>query len=166
MSSIIEQTSAPLTTRLPGGGRRVSISGVPLGFGSSLAGVDLGPAAMRIARLNQRIAQLGYEVRDLGDMRIERPQTVAPPQEKAKYLPEISAACEALAGEVQSIMRAGELPIILGGDHSIAIGSVAGVASMFREQQQSIGLIWFDAHADMKDRKSTRLNSSHVAISY
>ena len=161
MSSIIEQTSAPLTTRLPGGGRRVSIIGVPLGFGSSLAGVDLGPAAMRIARLNQRIAQLGYEVRDLGDMRIERPQTVAPPQEKAKYLPEISAACEALAGEVQSIMRAGELPIILGGDHSIAIGSVAGVASMFREQQQSIGLIWFDAHADMNTPETTVSGNIH-----
>src|SRR5438874_9640869 len=95
----------------PGIGRRVSILGVPLGFGSSLAGVDLGPAAMRVARLNQRIAQLGYEVRDLGDMRIERPQTPAPPQEKAKYLREISAACEALAVETQNVMRAGELPI-------------------------------------------------------
>jgi len=161
MSTLAEQPSAPLTTRLPDGGRRVSIIGVPLGFGSSLAGVDLGPAAMRIARLNQRIAQLGYEVRDLGDMRIERPQTTPPPQEKAKYLLEISAACEALAVEVQNVMRAGELPIILGGDHSIAVGSVAGVTSMFRAQQQPVGLIWFDAHADMNTPETTVSGNIH-----
>jgi arginase len=139
----------------------VSIIGVPLGFGSSLAGVDLGPAAMRIARLNQRIAQLGYEVRDLGDMRLERPQTPAPPQEKAKYLSEISAACEALAVEVENVMHAGELPVILGGDHSIAIGSVAGVAAVARQQQQAIGLIWFDAHADMNTPETTPSGNIH-----
>src|SRR5205085_10135731 len=120
MSTLAEQTSAPLTTRLPGGGRRVSIIGVPLGFGSSLAGVDRGPAAMRIARLNQRIAQLGYEVRDLGDMRIERPQATAPPQEKAKHFAETSAACDGFAVEVQGVMHAGELPVILGGGESTA----------------------------------------------
>src|SRR5256885_4003153 len=110
MSTIADQTSAAGASRLPGGGRRVSILGVPLSFGSALAGVDLGPAAMRIARLNQRIARLGYEVRDQGDMRIERP-TQPPPDEHARYLPEISTACEALATEVQTIMRGGELPI-------------------------------------------------------
>lgn len=161
MSSILEQTGTTVTHLQPGGGRRVSILGVPLGFGCSLAGVDLGPAAMRIARLNQRIAQLGYEVRDLGDMRLERPQTTPPPQEKAKYLHEISAACAALAVEVQNVMHAGELPIILGGDHSIAIGSVAGVAAVAREQQQQIGLIWFDAHADMNTPDTTPSGNIH-----
>ncbi len=160
MATLVEQTSTAVSTRLPGAGRRVSILGVPLGFGSSLAGVDLGPAAMRVARLNQRIAQLGYEVRDLGDMRIERPQQ-PPPNEKAKYLPEINAACEALALEVQTIMHAGELPIILGGDHAIAIGSVAGVAAVQREQQQAIGLIWFDAHADMNTPETTQSGNIH-----
>ncbi|MFL6209005.1 MAG: arginase [Pyrinomonadaceae bacterium] len=161
MATIAEQTNAAWTNRQPGGGRRVSILGVPLGFGSALAGVDLGPAAMRVARLNQRIAQLGYEVRDLGDLRIERPQTFAPPQEKAKYLPEIAAACELLAGEVQNVMRAGELPIILGGDHSIAIGSVAGVAALHHAQQQPIGLIWFDAHADMNTPETSQSGNIH-----
>jgi arginase len=115
---------------------------------------------MRVARLNQRIAQLGYEVRDLGDLRIERPQQPAP-DERAKYLPEISAACEQLAGEVQNVMRAGELPVILGGDHSIAIGSVAGVAAVARARQQSVGLIWFDAHADMNTPETSPSGNIH-----
>ncbi len=159
MSTLAEQAITTNTMRQPGAGRRVSILGVPLGFGSGLAGVDLGPAAMRVARLNQRIAQLGYDVRDLGDMRIERPQQPAPPQEKAKYLREINAACEALATEVQNIMRAGELPIILGGDHAIAIGSVAGVAATL--QAQSLGLIWFDAHADMNTPETSASGNIH-----
>ncbi|HEX8179745.1 MAG TPA: arginase [Pyrinomonadaceae bacterium] len=161
MSTLAEQTSTPATNRLPGAGRRVSILGVPLAFGSALAGVDLGPAAMRVARLNQRIAQLGYEVRDLGDMRLERPQQPAQPTEKAKYLTEISVACEALAADVQNVMRAGELPIILGGDHAIAIGSVAGVAALAHAQQQSIGLIWFDAHADMNTPETSMSGNIH-----
>ena len=161
MTPLADQTSPTLTTRAPGSGRRVSILGVPLGFGSTHAGVDLGPAAMRIARLNQRLAQLGYDVRDLGDMRIERPQQPSP-HERAKYLPEISAACEALAAEVQTIMRAGELPIILGGDHSIAVGSVAGVAAVLRERgQQPVGLIWFDAHADMNTPETSPSGNVH-----
>jgi arginase len=160
MTTITEQTGATFITRLPGAGRRVSIIGVPLSFGSALAGVDLGPAAMRIARLNQRIAQLGYEVRDLGDMRIERP-TQPPPNEHARYLPEISAACEALATELQTIMHGGELPIILGGDHSIAMGSVAGVAANARARQQEIGLVWFDAHADMNTPETSMSGNLH-----
>ena len=160
MTTIAAQTGTTLITRLPGAGRRVSIIGVPLSFGSALAGVDLGPAAMRIARLNQRIAQLGYEVRDLGDMRIERP-TQPPPDERARYMPEISAACAALATEVQTIMRGGELPIILGGDHSIAMGSVAGVAAVARERQQEIGLVWFDAHADMNTPETSMSGNLH-----
>src|SRR5712692_7933331 len=93
--------------------RSVSILGVALGYGASMAGVDLGPAALRVARLNQRIAQLGHEVRDLGDMRLERPQSIAEPENKLKYLKEISAACEQLAVEVHEILTAGELPIVL-----------------------------------------------------
>ncbi|HEX8890753.1 MAG TPA: arginase [Pyrinomonadaceae bacterium] len=145
----------------PGTGRRVSILGVPLGFGSSLAGVDIGPAALRVARINQRIAQLGYEVRDLGDMRIARPQSAGEFAGKANYLHEISAACEEIAVEVQKLVSGGELPVILGGDHSIAIGSIAGVASSCRENQESLGLIWFDAHADMNTPETTPSGNIH-----
>jgi arginase len=152
----------PLSSaRLPGEGKRVGIIGVPLGFGASLAGVDLGPAAMRVARLGPRIAQLGYEVRDLGDMRVARPQAAADPHDRAKFLREISLACEELAAEVRNILRAGELPLVLGGDHSIAAGSIAGAASFFRERNEPLGLIWFDAHADMNTPETTPTGNVH-----
>jgi arginase len=117
---------------------------------------------MRVARLNQRIALLGYEVRDLGDLRTECPQrSTAAPSEKLKFLPEVRAACEQLASDVQAILRAGEMPVVLGGDHSIAIGSVAGVAAFKREQEQPIGLVWFDAHADMNTPETTPSGNIH-----
>jgi arginase len=141
--------------------KSVSILGVPLGYGASMAGVDMGPAALRVARLNQRIARLGYEVRDLGDMRLERPQSFPEQGEKLKYVREISTTCEQLAGEVEGILVAGQLPLVLGGDHSIAIGSFAGVSSYYRKQQQTVGLIWFDAHADMNTPESTPSGNIH-----
>jgi len=157
---IEQQAPTPLPNR-PGNGRRVSILGVPLGYGASMAGVDIGPAAMRVARLNQRIAQLGYEVRDLGDLRISRPQTVAEAGDKLKYLPEIAGACEELSREVRNILGNEELPIILGGDHSIAIGSISGVSSFYRERTEAVGLIWFDAHADMNTPETTPSGNIH-----
>ena len=139
----------------------VSILGVPLGYGASMAGVDIGPAALRVARLNQRIERLGYSVHDLGDMRLERPQSFPEIDEKLKYVREISNACEQLAVDVQTILADGQFPLILGGDHSIAIGSFAGVASHFKKQGQTLGLIWFDAHADMNTPESTPSGNIH-----
>ena len=141
--------------------RSLSILGVPLGYGASMAGVDIGPAALRVARLNQRIARLGYSVHDLGDMRLERPQMHPEADEKLKYVREISSACEQLATEVESILNSDQLPLILGGDHSIAIGSFAGVASYYKKKQQTLGLIWFDAHADMNTPDSTPSGNIH-----
>jgi arginase len=111
--------------------------------------------------LNQRIARLGYSVRDLGDMRLERPQTLPDDDEKLKFGREISIACEQLAGEVAAILAAGEFPIIVGGDHSIAIGSFAGAAAHFRKREQTLGLIWFDAHADMNTPETTPTGNIH-----
>jgi arginase len=141
--------------------KSVSILGVPLGYGASMAGVDMGPAALRVARLNQRIARLGYSVHDLGDLRLERPQTLPPDDEKLKYVAEISNACEQLATEVERILDAGEFPLVLGGDHSIAIGSFAGVASFYKTRQETLGLIWFDAHADMNTPETTPSGNIH-----
>lgn len=141
--------------------KSVSILGVPLGYGASMAGVDIGPAALRVARLNQRIGGLGYLVHDLGDMRLERPQSLPGPSEKLKYVREISNACEELARDVEGILKADELPLVLGGDHSIAIGSFAGVASHYKKQQKTVGLIWFDAHADMNTPETTPSGNIH-----
>jgi arginase len=150
--------SAVIDRKGPG---KVSILGVPLGYGASMAGVDMGPAALRVARLNQRISQLGYEVRDLGDLRLERPQAHPEAHDRLKYLKEINVACEQLAKAVHEIMTAGELPLILGGDHSIAIGSMAGVAAYCRERDETPGLIWFDAHADMNTTETTPSGNIH-----
>jgi arginase len=141
--------------------KSVSILGVPLGYGASMAGVDMGPAALRVARLNQRIARLGYSVHDLGDLRLERPRSFPEEGEKLKYVREISRTCEQLAQEVEGILEAGQLPLILGGDHSIAIGSFAGVASYYKKREQTLGLIWFDAHADMNTPESTPSGNIH-----
>jgi len=141
--------------------KSISILGVPLGYGASMAGVDIGPAALRVARLHQRISRLGYTVNDLGDMRLERPQTLPEIDDKLKYVREISNACEQLATEVKAILEADQFPIILGGDHSIAIGSFAGVAAHFKKQHQTLGLIWFDAHADMNTPESTPSGNIH-----
>ena len=139
----------------------LSILGVPLGYGASMAGVDMGPAALRVARLNQRIARLGYSVEDRGDLHLERPRTYPDEGEKLKYVREISKACEQLAAEVEAILSADELPLVLGGDHSIAIGSFAGAASYYKKQDQTLGLIWFDAHADMNTPESTPSGNIH-----
>jgi arginase len=141
--------------------KTVTILGVPLGYGASMAGVDMGPAALRVARLNQRIERLGYSVRDLGDMRLERPQSIPLAGEKLKYVREISNACEELAREVEAILAAHELPLILGGDHSIAVGSFAGAASHYQKIGETLGLIWFDAHADMNTPETTPSGNIH-----
>jgi arginase len=141
--------------------RAVSILGVPLGYGASMAGVDMGPAALRVARLTERISNLGYEVQDLGDLHLERPKSIPHSGEKLKYIREISSACEQLAQQVNQILTASELPLILGGDHSIAIGSLAGVSSYFRQHEKRVGLIWFDAHADMNTPETTPSGNIH-----
>jgi arginase len=161
MSGQPEEKSVAGAGRLPGEGKRACIIGAPCGFGASIAGVDLGPAAMRVARLRQRVAGLGYEVRDRGDLRIECPAEPPPAGEKLRYLDEIKAACEMLAADVRQALEGGELPIVLGGDHSIAIGSVAGVASFYRARNEPIGLIWFDAHADMNTPETTPSGNIH-----
>jgi len=159
--TLAEQSVTELWRALPGAGKRVSILGVPLGYGASMAGVDIGPAALRVARIAERVAELGYEVNDRGDLRLVRPRSHPKPGDRLKYLSEIKAACEELASETKQILAAGELPIILGGDHSIAIGSISGAASYFREQKQTFGLIWFDAHADMNTPESSPSGNIH-----
>lgn len=140
--------------------RSVSIIGVPLRYGADMVGVELGPAVMRMAGLESRISQLGYETRDCGDVGTARLEQPASPQDKLKYLREISSTCQNLCTVVRSALDNGQLPIVLGGDHSIAIGSIAGVAAHCRDNDESLGLIWFDAHADMNTHETTP--SGHI----
>jgi len=141
--------------------KAVGILGVPLAYGASMAGVELGPAALRVAKLNKRITKLGYKVRDLDDLEVEDEQSTPEPGDKLKHLREIKDVCADLAQKVQGILEAGEIPIILGGDHSIAMGSITGFSAHCRQRNETPGLIWFDAHADMNRPETTPSGNIH-----
>jgi len=127
----------------------IAIIGAPLDLGQGRRGVDMGPSALRVANLNARVAALGYEVEDLGNIAVEQAEAAPADDRHAKFLPQIAAACGQLATKVQGALSRGYVPLVLGGDHSVAIGTVSGVSRHFREQGQRVGLIWLDAHADM-----------------
>jgi len=127
----------------------IAIVGAPLDLGAGRRGVDMGPSALRLAGLNAKLESLGYEVEDLGNVLVAQPESTPTGRENAKYLPQIAKTCLLLAHMVARVMAEGKFPLILGGDHSIAAGTVAGVAQSFRERGEKIGIIWIDAHADM-----------------
>lgn len=159
MQDLMEETTA--NPELPGAGRTVSILGVPLSYGQSKGGVHLGPAAIRVAGAAERIAKLGYEVNDRGDLQIQRGHSLPGFDDKLKYLPEIYEACSRLAQEIESAVDAGEFPITIGGDHSIAIGSLAGVVKAFRKRNERLGVIYFDAHGDLNTPDTTPSGNIH-----
>jgi arginase len=128
--------------------QKISIVGVPMDLGADRRGVDMGPSALRYADLNEKLQALGHEVEDLGDLDVIIPETRHFGDPNAKYLKEIADACTQLASIVLRIRQEGRTPLVLGGDHSIAVGTVSGVAESFRRVGTKIGLIWFDAHAD------------------
>jgi len=109
----------------------------------------MGPSALRLAGLNAKLESLGYEVEDLGNVQVVQQESTPTGLENAKYLQQIAKTCSLLAQSVDKVMRAGKFPLVLGGDHSVAAGTVAGVAHSFHERGEKIGLIWIDAHADM-----------------
>ena len=127
---------------------KISIVGVPMDLGADRRGVDMGPSALRYADLNEKLQALGYEVDDLGDLDVIIPETRHFGDPQAKYLKEIADACTHLANLVLEIHTDHRTPIVLGGDHSIAVGTMSGMAESFRRQNGKIGLMWFDAHAD------------------
>ncbi|HEX8184911.1 MAG TPA: arginase [Blastocatellia bacterium] len=141
--------------------KRVKIIGVPMDLGAGRRGVDMGPSAIRIAGLNQAIAWLGFDVADAGNVHVNPPEAVTQINTRARFLPEITAASEELAVMVETALEEGELPVILGGDHSIAIGSVAGVASFYRKRNERVGIIWLDAHADSNTPETTPSGNIH-----
>jgi arginase len=136
----------------------IAIIGVPIDLGAGRRGVDMGPSAMRYTGLHGRLEALGYQVRDLGNLLAPMVETSAPPPGGAKlrYLEPIAALCATLAGTVAGCVEEGRLPLILGGDHSLAIGSVSGSA-----RGRTLGLIWIDAHADFNIAETTPSGNIH-----
>ncbi|MFZ0594743.1 MAG: arginase, partial [Bryobacteraceae bacterium] len=115
----------------------------------------------RLAGLDARIATLGYNVEDLGNVFVEQQESTPSGPSNAKYLAQISLACASLANVVDTALREEKFPLVLGGDHSVAAGTVAGVANAYRQRHQSVGLIWIDAHADMNTPDSSPSGNVH-----
>ncbi len=139
----------------------VAVIGAPLDLGQDRRGVDMGPSAVRVANLNKRLASLGYTVEDLGNVPVEQPESLPEGAKSAKYLLQITAACLKLARTVDQTLSEGKVPLVLGGDHSVAIGTMAGVSKHFRRQKKRAGLIWIDAHADMNTPKTSPSGNIH-----
>lgn len=141
--------------------RSVAIIGAPLDLGAGRRGVDMGPSALRVANLQVALQSLGYQVDDIGNIRADVAESLPMGDTKARYLAAISKSCEELARLVQTAMSNGKFPLVLGGDHSIAAGSIAGVSAVLRQDQRKVGVIWFDAHADMNTPETTPSGNVH-----
>ncbi|MEO8662507.1 MAG: arginase [Bryobacteraceae bacterium] len=139
----------------------IAVIGAPLDLGAGRRGVDMGPSAVRVANLYAKLASMGYTVEDLGNVNVEQAESVPDGPANAKYLPQIAATCEQLAAQVETAISSDKFPIVIGGDHSVAAGTVAGVASRFHRDGQTIGLIWIDAHADMNTPSSSPSGNVH-----
>lgn len=142
-------------------GQAVSIIGAPLDLGAGHRGVDAGPSAFRIAGLVKAVEAMGFPVHDEGNIPVETPESLPQGDSNAKFLKEITAACIAQREKVLEVLAAGRFPLVLGGDHSIAIGTISGMAEYYQQQQQDIGVIWVDAHADMNTPETTESGNIH-----
>lgn len=140
---------------------KIKIIGVPLDLGQDRRGVDMGPSAIRAANLNARLRSLGYDVEDAGDIAVTIPEMMHYGNRHAKYLKPIAETCQRVARAVGSALRSGYAPMVLGGDHSIAIGTMAGVSRHFRSRRARAGLIWIDAHADMNTPQTSPSGNIH-----
>ncbi len=140
---------------------KIRIIGVPMDLGASRRGVDMGPSALRVAGLQARLKQLGRQVEDVGNVPVSQAEEQPYGEKKARYLGEIVETCKGLAEVVRKTLDEDMLPLVLGGDHSIAVGTVAGVASHFAKESKRAGIIWLDAHGDMNTPDSSPSGNVH-----
>lgn len=137
--------------------RQITVIGVPMDLGADRRGVDMGPSAIRYANLQGKLQQIGFEVEDIGNLQVPTPETYEIGDTKLKYLSEIVRVNEELAQTVSHVMEKGRFPLVLGGDHSIAIGTIAGVSRL----QKRTGVIWFDAHGDLNTAETSPSGNIH-----
>ncbi|MBL8860636.1 MAG: arginase [Planctomycetes bacterium] len=141
--------------------RTVAFLGVPMDLGGGRRGVDMGPNAVRIAGIEEGVRALGLRFEDHGNVPVPEPASREPENPRARFLEEIATACAELRRRVEAALAAGAFPVVIGGDHSIAVGTVAGISSHYHRKKQKIGLIWFDAHGDMNTPESTESGNVH-----
>lgn len=140
----------------------IRIIGAPMDLGASRRGVDMGPYAVRYADLRERLAALGHVVEDVGNVPVPfREDAERGAQRGARYLGAITDVCRDIATRTRDAVEAGARPLVLGGDHAIAAGSVAGAAAAYKAKQQAIGMLWLDAHGDANTPASSRSGNVH-----
>jgi len=140
---------------------KIRILGVPLDLGQERRGVDMGPSAVRAAGLNQALKSLGHDVEDAGNIHVRLPEEQHFGSQSAKYLKEIAETSQEVAERIRQTLADGCFPVTLGGDHSIAIGTQAGVAKFFHDRNQEVGCLWIDAHADMNTPETSPSGNIH-----
>ena len=140
---------------------KVRVLGIPLDLGQERRGVDMGPSAVRAAGLNAALKSLGHQVEDSGNIHVKIPEEQHFGEKRAKYLNEIAETCQEAAHRVCQTLEEGAFPLSLGGDHSIAVGTIAGLAKFYRDRGQKIGCMWIDAHADMNVPETSPSGNIH-----
>ena len=142
--------------------KKIALIGVPMDLGGGRRGVDMGPSALRIAGIEEGVRSLGLEFEDRGNVPVPEPASRVPKNPKARFLDEIAQCCRALRRRVEGVLEDGAFPIVVGGDHSIACGTVAAISSFHHNRgRQKIGLVWFDAHGDMNTPESSESGNIH-----
>lgn len=139
----------------------VHLLGVPMDLGSGRRGVDMGPSAIRIAGLAERLRELGHTVVDDGDIAIKNMEELKVGDVRARYAGEIARASRVVAGKVDRTMDRGHFPLVLGGDHSIAVGTVSGIAAFCRRKGKKLGMLWIDAHGDLNTPETSPSGNVH-----
>jgi arginase len=137
--------------------KKISIIGVPMDLGQTRRGVDMGPSAIRYAGVVERLENLNYEVEDIGDIEIGRAERIPNSESNLKNLKAVAEGSEKLAAVVDKVIQNGAFPLVLGGDHSIAIGTLAGVGKHFK----NLGVIWYDAHGDLNTADTSPSGNIH-----
>ncbi|MBM7578493.1 arginase [Jeotgalibacillus terrae] len=137
--------------------KNISVIGVPMDLGQMRRGVDMGPSAIRYAGLLERLEAIGHTVTDLGDIQIDQPERVHTADTNLRNLDAVVKGSTALADQVKKVKTDGDFPLILGGDHSIAIGSLAGISSNY----ENLGVIWYDAHGDLNTGDTSPSGNIH-----
>ncbi|MGX6446408.1 arginase [Neobacillus sp. K501] len=137
--------------------KKLSIIGMPMDLGQMRRGVDMGPSAIRYAGINERLRPLFDDVHDLGDIPIGRPEVVVDKESNLRNLDLVAEKNTLLAEKVDEVIQAGSFPLVLGGDHSIAIGTLAGVAKHYK----NLGVIWYDAHGDLNTAETSPSGNIH-----
>jgi arginase len=138
--------------------RAVTIVGAPLDLGQARRGVDMGPSAIRYAGLEERLTSFGCRVVDRGNVSTPEPESLGATDERARFLPDILEACARLATLVRDVVTEGSLPLVLGGDHSVALGTLAGLRSA---AGQPGGVVWIDAHGDLNTPATSPSGNVH-----